>query len=123
MASINKLFVQISLFSTLILLPASSIISANFLTSNSIPPEADYKGSEYLDCDQTFLVHWSIINAEETIYFELVAKTTGFVGFGISPKGGMTGADIVIAGVSSNHSTYVFVRIYNQVKQLILKSK
>uniref|UniRef100_A0A8C2H7N4 Monooxygenase, DBH-like 1, like n=1 Tax=Cyprinus carpio TaxID=7962 RepID=A0A8C2H7N4_CYPCA len=34
-----------------------------------------------------------------TILFELTVNTSGWVGFGFSPKGGMTGADIVIGGV------------------------
>jgi len=38
--------------------------------------------------------------------FELSVNTIGYVGFGISPKGGMRGADIFVAGVHANGTVY-----------------
>jgi len=52
------------------------------------------------------ILSWEL-NAQETdITFELWAETTGYVGFGISPQGGMAGADIFIAGVDSTGTPY-----------------
>jgi len=52
----------------------------------------------------------SELNENETeITIRLWAQTTGYVGFGISPNGGMAGADIFIAGIYSNGTTYSYV--------------
>jgi len=46
------------------------------------------------------------------IVFELSVETTGYVGFGLSVHGGMTAADILIAGVSPNGKPYIGVRSF-----------
>lgn len=43
------------------------------------------------------------------VTFEVVVETRGFVGFGLSPTGGMTSADIVIGGVGSDGTPYFMV--------------
>lgn len=68
------------------------------------------KRQEYLDGNGKFLVEWEAYTDTQTIVFQLTAETTGFVGFGISPVGGMTGADIIIGGVYPNASRYFSVR-------------
>uniref|UniRef100_A0A8C1ELD6 Monooxygenase, DBH-like 1, like n=1 Tax=Cyprinus carpio carpio TaxID=630221 RepID=A0A8C1ELD6_CYPCA len=55
--------------------------------------------SEHLDPEHKVQLKWGFDEIQGTILFELTINTSGWVGFGFSPKGGMTGADIVIGGV------------------------
>ncbi|XP_050995492.1 DBH-like monooxygenase protein 2 homolog [Labeo rohita] len=55
--------------------------------------------SEYLDHKNHVLLRWGFDEIQRTILFEVTVNTTGWVGFGFSPNGGMAGADIVIGGV------------------------
>uniref|UniRef100_A0A671NDQ8 Monooxygenase, DBH-like 1, like n=1 Tax=Sinocyclocheilus anshuiensis TaxID=1608454 RepID=A0A671NDQ8_9TELE len=55
--------------------------------------------SEHLDLKHKVRLKWGFDKIKGTILFELTVNTSGWVGFGFSPKGGMTGADIVIGGV------------------------
>jgi len=64
------------------------------------------KRTEQLDDKGRLILEWELNTDQTEIIFELSANTTGFVGFGISPQGGMTGADIFIAGVDSNGVPY-----------------
>ncbi|KAG4066822.1 hypothetical protein HA402_012889 [Bradysia odoriphaga] len=64
------------------------------------------KRQEYLDSEGKYLVQWEAYTDTQTIVFQLTVETTGYVGFGISPVGGMTGADIVIGGVYPNATHY-----------------
>jgi len=70
---------------------------------------------EVLDQDGNFEVDWYIDYDIKEVIFEVVARTTGFVGFGISPTGGMTGADIIIGGFYPNGSSYFTVRIFSHI--------
>ncbi|CAF0807769.1 unnamed protein product [Adineta ricciae] len=45
---------------------------------------------------------WTINEANQTILFELHIKTTGWIALGISPAGGMTGADIGVGWVEQS---------------------
>lgn len=74
------------------------------------------KQHEYLDNNGMYLVEWEAYSDTETIIFELTVATTGYVGFGISNAGGMTGADIIIAGIHPNGSAYISVRFSPSVK-------
>ncbi|KAJ6644163.1 DBH-like monooxygenase protein 1 like [Pseudolycoriella hygida] len=90
-----KVVVLLSLFG----LTVASI--ADFVGKNSIG-----KRQEYLDSNGRYLVEWEAYTDTQTIIFDLTVATSGFVGFGISPVGGMTGADIIIGGVHPNSSVY-----------------
>ncbi|XP_029705011.1 DBH-like monooxygenase protein 2 homolog isoform X1 [Takifugu rubripes] len=63
----------------------------------SEPP--DLRFMEYLDQDRLVCLSWGFDNHQGNITFELVVNTTGWVGFGFSPNGGMKGSDIVIGGI------------------------
>ncbi|OXA49591.1 DBH-like monooxygenase protein 1 homolog [Folsomia candida] len=63
-----------------------------------------YANEETLDGEGRYLLRWDVV--QDTIEFQVEAETLGFVGFGISPSGTMTGADIFIAGVRTDGSTY-----------------
>ena len=47
-----------------------------------------------------YVIFWN--SDKEYITFEVHAKTTGWVGFGLSPNGGMAGSDMVIGWVPSD---------------------
>ena len=54
-------------------------------------------------------LHWNYVSSTETIYFAVNVSTTGWVGFGLSPTGSMTGSDVVIGWVSDEGNTYFHV--------------
>uniref|UniRef100_A0A674MZN7 DOMON domain-containing protein n=1 Tax=Takifugu rubripes TaxID=31033 RepID=A0A674MZN7_TAKRU len=58
-------------------------------------------------------IHWGFDNHQGNITFELVVNTTGWVGFGFSPNGGMKGSDIVIGGIGPT-GNYFAVRQYQK---------
>jgi len=66
---------------------------------------------ETLDHSGRIILSWELGENKSAITFELWAQTVGYVGFGISPNGGMTGADIFIAGVSPDGTPYSSVRL------------
>ncbi|XP_026104691.1 DBH-like monooxygenase protein 2 homolog isoform X2 [Carassius auratus] len=62
--------------------------------------------SEYLDPELKVRLKWGFDEIQGTILFKLTVSTSGWVGFGFSPKGGMTGADMVIGGVGPKGSYF-----------------
>lgn len=64
---------------------------------------------EYLDQERLVCLKWGFDDLQGNITFQLAVNTTGWVGFGFSPNGGMQGADMVIGGLSSS-GTYFAVR-------------
>jgi hypothetical protein len=62
--------------------------------------------------DSEYHVEWVVDQEIDKINFKILAATTGFVGLGLSPQGGMAGADIVIGGVKDG-VPYLEVRFLN----------
>ncbi|KAK9956806.1 hypothetical protein ABG768_014516 [Culter alburnus] len=62
--------------------------------------------SEHLDPENNVRLKWGFDEIRGTILFELTVNTSGWVGFGFSSKGGMTGADIIIGGVGPKGSYF-----------------
>ncbi|KAF4099805.1 DBH-like monooxygenase protein 2 homolog [Onychostoma macrolepis] len=62
--------------------------------------------SEHLDLEHKVQLKWGFDEIQGSILFELTVNTSGWVSFGFSPKGGMTGADIVIGGVGPKGSYF-----------------
>ncbi len=54
-------------------------------------------------------LYWSFDRAAETIDFAVNVSTTGWVGFGLSPNGGMPGSDVVIGWVDGNQRAFLNV--------------
>ena len=54
----------------------------------------------------TYVLHWNFSTAERTIAFAVNVSTTGWVGFGISPNGGMVNSDIVMGWVSNGRAYF-----------------
>ncbi|CAF1548880.1 unnamed protein product, partial [Adineta ricciae] len=50
---------------------------------------------------------WTVDDIEQEITFELHVKTTGWIALGISPAGGMKGADIAIGWVDSSGKSFL----------------
>lgn len=77
----------------------------------SIHSEFSQHRTEILAADGSYVLHWSIDYVAKVVRFNATVATRGYVGFGISPSGGMTGADIVIGGIFENGTAYFSVRI------------
>ena len=61
-----------------------------------------------------YTLYWNFSSAEETITFAVNVSTNGWVGFGISPNGGMTNSDVVIGWVNDDGEVFFHVS-YNEV--------
>ncbi|KAM9397619.1 LOW QUALITY PROTEIN: DBH-like monooxygenase protein 2 homolog [Salvelinus alpinus] len=59
----------------------------------------------HLDPENNVNLKWGFSDVQNTITFQLTVKTTGWVGFGLSPNGG-AGADIVIGGVGRDSNYF-----------------
>ncbi|CAF4482771.1 unnamed protein product, partial [Rotaria sp. Silwood2] len=73
--------------------------------SSSISPFIQYKHSIELE-DNVADLWWTLDDAEREITFELHVKTTGWISLGISPAGGMKGADIGVGWVDSKGNVH-----------------
>jgi len=92
---------------SLLIISLSSIVSGRVIEQND---EFSVKvNQEPLDPQGNYLLSWYVNLTEGRITFDLEAPTKGYVGFGISPFGGMASADIFVAGVFDNGTAYVFV--------------
>ncbi|XP_035702350.1 DBH-like monooxygenase protein 2 homolog [Folsomia candida] len=84
-------------FSSLSLTNSATIPTSSLLT---------FRNREQLDLNGKVWLAWEYDDATGLVTFEMEVETTGFVGLGISPTGGMTGADIFIAGVDPEGTAY-----------------
>ena len=57
-----------------------------------------------------YTLHWNFTREQNTIYFAVNVSTTGWVGFGLSPTGGMVNSDLVIGWVN-NGAVYFKVKL------------
>ncbi|XP_070572311.1 DBH-like monooxygenase protein 1 homolog [Ptychodera flava] len=65
-----------------------------------VPTSQDYTHNVIVDGHDNFHVFWKFDNT--TITFEMHVRTTGWVGFGFSPDGGMPGSDMVMGWVTDD---------------------
>lgn len=72
---------------------------------------------EILDPDGKYVLEWAVDWTDNTITFNVTAETIGWVGFGLSNNGKMSGADVVIGGMYPNGLPYFSDRhaVGNQV--------
>ena len=54
-------------------------------------------------------LYWNFSTVDEKIQFAVKVKTTGWVGFGISPNGQMPGSDVIIAWVDGDKAYFQVV--------------
>ena len=62
-------------------------------------PTADYANSMELQ-PNIYYMYWNYTTTD--VLIELHVKTTGWIGFGLSPNGGMDGSDVIVAWLDSN---------------------
>lgn len=79
-----------------------SVDAVSLSQTRPLEPSEVYTHSAVADEDEPYQykLFWRRIGDDE-IQFEAHCKTTGWVGFGLSPNGGMTDADIVIGWVKN----------------------
>ncbi len=96
---------------------AALVVSLMFACYCALVPAAlgahdlsqDYRHSVYLDKNQKYQLFWNFDIEASTITFAVQVETSGWVGFGISPKGKMPGSDVVIGWVDDNGQTFLNV--------------
>lgn len=80
--------------------PLCILFLCSFAVQASADLAADHSFFAPLDEDQNVKLYWNVSTANKEIIFTVEAKTTGWIGFGISSgQGKMKGADIVIGWV------------------------
>lgn len=95
------------------LLPFLSMFFAGTKVTGAMEPTMPFM--EYLDQNHLVCLMWGFDNLQGNITFKLVVNTTGWVGFGFSPNGGMKGSDIVMGGLGPTGS-YFKVRLPDMKK-------
>ena len=69
------------------------------------------------------LIHLYWNHNETDITFELVSKHKGWISFGISPNGGMSGSDVIVAWLNSDGTHHFTDRHINDTNVLIDKEQ
>ena len=74
----------------------------------------------WLDPNERYSIKWDINSDNQSITFLCEVRARGWIGFGISPNGGMAGSDLVIGWVDdSTGITYFNVKtIFKKIKYL-----
>lgn len=71
--------------------------------------DSSFTNSAILDANGNYELFWKFDN--NVITFEVQVKTSGWIGFGISPNGGMAGSDMVIGWIDSTGSSHFAVYV------------
>ena len=88
------------------------ILAANLLVLLLVLPscmcavDLDSKYSFNKILHSRYTLYWDYNPTNNNISFAVRAQTTGWVGFGISPNGGMIGSDVVIGWVQDGRSYF-----------------
>lgn len=79
-----------------------------------------YRRRETLDHGGKFQLEFEVDQVQSVITFNVTVRTRGWVGFGLSDSGKMSGADIIIGGVTSHGKSYFsdFHAVGNQQPEL-----
>ena len=86
--------------SLLYLLALLSVVLGNFSSRYAFNRTLYDRGGD------TYVLHWNFSIAERTIAFGVNVSTTGWVGFGVSPNGGMLNSDVVIGWVRNGRAYF-----------------
>ncbi len=84
------------------------LLTINSLLLTYIKANNDWNYHLWLDPYKKFSLKWNIDDKEEFITGLLEVKTRGWIGFGLSPNGGMKGSDIMIAWVDDKDGKTYF---------------
>ena len=83
------------IFSFIALLP--------FVLAQDFPNPLSYYVNNKVLVDGSYKIYWNYTKTD--IIGEIHVKTIGWIGFGISPNGGMAGSDVFVAWIDSNGLT------------------
>lgn len=91
---------------TFLLVLSSSLVSSEHPHSRDLASEYSFKFTLRDDEKGTYILHWKFDLDAETIGFAVNVSTEGWVGFGLSPNGGMSGSDIVVGWVDGGKTHF-----------------
>ena len=82
---------------------AAVILLLVLVSQSSAQSNADLSSTYQFNASlhERYTLYWSINNDAKTIRFAVRVRTTGWVGFGISPNGQMPQSDVVIGWVDN----------------------
>ena len=81
-----------------------------YLNAFSLSVSQQWMHSVVMDPLNKYHLNWSFDDDKQQITFNVVVETRGWVGFGISPNGGMTGSDLIIGWIDHFGRTHFHVR-------------
>ena len=64
--------------------------------------EQNYNYNAILDDEGKYILYWNFDLEQETITFAVRVRTTGWIGFGLSPNGQMPLSDVIIGWVDGS---------------------
>ena len=97
-----------SLERDLIMQAVAAVVLLLLVSYSSAQSSADLSSAYQFNASlhERYTLFWSINNEAQTIRFAVRVRTTGWVGFGISPNGQMPQSDVVIGWVDSTGRSY-----------------
>lgn len=87
---------------------------------NAPSPTSTYSYKKILVEPHTFILHWNFTKTE--LIGEIHVMTHGWIGFGITPNGGMDGSDVFVAWIQSNGQVH-FTDRHIKIRSVIVDSK
>ncbi|CAL8076544.1 unnamed protein product [Orchesella dallaii] len=97
------------------------LLFTNFYLQFSLAENGNpYKHKVTLDPKERYQLEWLVNWDEKRVTFNVTVLTNGYIGFGLSKKGKMSGADIIIGGVGKKGKPYFTDRyaIGNQLPEI-----
>ena len=91
------------------LLLVSSIFAVSLCATDSELTQK-YRFNSVMDQSGNYKLYWSFDKQQENVTFAVRVRTTGWVGFGLSPNGLMPNSDVIIGWVDSNGQAHMHVR-------------
>lgn len=86
--------------SILLLIIFLSALKSSFSSPSPSPSPTSVFANTYEIEKGSYFIFWNFTQTD--ILIEVHAKTSGWLGFGISPNGGMDGSDAIVAWIDSN---------------------
>lgn len=73
-------------------------------STNSSPSLVYFTNSKVLVDPDIYIVYWNY--TDTSVIVELHVKANGWFGFGVTPSGGMNGADVIVAWIGNNKTSF-----------------
>ena len=90
---------------------ALATLSGVSLCATDLELTQRYRFDKVLDQSGYYKLYWSFSRRNETITFAVRVRTTGWVGFGLSPNGQMPNSDVIIGWVDGSGEAHMHVRV------------